>query len=148
MITLGQVIAYAIGAGFFHVKSGWRWMVGLGAIPGGIQFLLLFLLPESRTLITHSPVPLISMTLCRCITPQPASSYTKETPLLLEMSCARFTPTLNPKISTSRCPLHFSPNLSQTSIQLTTCLHSTCSGQGPRRSRPTIHPYNPNHDLL
>jgi SP family myo-inositol transporter-like MFS transporter 13 len=49
MITLGQVIAYGIGAGFFHVKSGWRWMVGLGAIPAGIQFLFLFVLPESRT---------------------------------------------------------------------------------------------------
>lgn len=48
MITLGQVIAYAIGAGFFHVKSGWRWMVGLGAVPAGIQFFLLFFLPESR----------------------------------------------------------------------------------------------------
>ncbi|KAL9709157.1 hypothetical protein Ac2012v2_007510 [Leucoagaricus gongylophorus] len=53
MITLGQVIAYAIGAGFFHVKSGWRWMVGLGAIPGGIQFLLLFLLPESPRVLLH-----------------------------------------------------------------------------------------------
>jgi len=59
MITLGQVIAYAIGAGFFHVKSGWRWMVGLGAVPAGIQFLLLFFLPESRTFITHFPPPML-----------------------------------------------------------------------------------------
>jgi len=59
MITLGQVIAYAIGAGFFHVKSGWRWMVGLGAVPAGIQFFLLFFLPESRTFITHFPAPML-----------------------------------------------------------------------------------------
>ncbi|EKM78245.1 hypothetical protein AGABI1DRAFT_75730 [Agaricus bisporus var. burnettii JB137-S8] len=51
MITLGQVIAYAIGAGFFHVKSGWRWMVGLGAVPAGIQFVLLFFLPESPRIL-------------------------------------------------------------------------------------------------
>lgn len=48
MITLGQVIAYAIGAGFFHLHGGWRWMVGLGAVPAGIQIILLFFLPESR----------------------------------------------------------------------------------------------------
>ncbi|KAF9446461.1 general substrate transporter [Macrolepiota fuliginosa MF-IS2] len=51
MITLGQVIAYGIGAGFFHVKSGWRWMVGLGTIPAGIQLILLFLLPESPRIL-------------------------------------------------------------------------------------------------
>ena len=49
MVTFGQVVAYAIGAGFFNVQSGWRWMVGLSAVPAGIQFILLFLLPESRT---------------------------------------------------------------------------------------------------
>jgi len=54
MITFGAVIAYAIGAGFFHVKSGWRWMVGLGAVPAAIQFLLLFLLPESRKLTAYA----------------------------------------------------------------------------------------------
>lgn len=48
MITLGQVIAYGIGAGFFHILGGWRWMVGLGAVPAGIQIILLFFLPESR----------------------------------------------------------------------------------------------------
>jgi len=49
MVTFGQVVAYAVGAGFFNVQSGWRWMVGLSAVPAGIQFILLFLLPESRT---------------------------------------------------------------------------------------------------
>lgn len=51
MITLGQVIAYGIGAGFFHVKSGWRWMVGLGAVPAGVQLIFLFFLPKSRAFI-------------------------------------------------------------------------------------------------
>ncbi|KAG6873394.1 hypothetical protein C0995_016204 [Termitomyces sp. Mi166 len=51
MITLGQVIAYGIGAGFENVNGGWRWMVGLGAVPAGIQCLLLFFLPESPRIL-------------------------------------------------------------------------------------------------
>ncbi|THU80742.1 hypothetical protein K435DRAFT_874053 [Dendrothele bispora CBS 962.96] len=52
MIPLGQVIAYRINAGFTNVGGGWRWMVGLGAVPAGLQFVFLFFLPESpRVLI-------------------------------------------------------------------------------------------------
>ncbi|KAH9474495.1 Myo-inositol transporter 1 [Psilocybe cubensis] len=51
MITLGQVIAYGIGAGFTHVHGGWRWMVGLGAVPAGIQIAFLFFLPESPRIL-------------------------------------------------------------------------------------------------
>lgn len=51
MITLGQVIAYGIGAGFGNLHGGWRWMVGLGAVPAGIQFFLLFFLPESPRIL-------------------------------------------------------------------------------------------------
>jgi MFS transporter, SP family, solute carrier family 2 (myo-inositol transporter), member 13 len=66
MITGGQVVAYGIGeheashyqntlpnifigAAFENLSSGgWRWMVGLGAVPAGLQFFVLFFLPESR----------------------------------------------------------------------------------------------------
>lgn len=48
MITLGQVIAYGIDAAFYHTHGGWRWMVGLGAVPSGLQLIFLFFLPESR----------------------------------------------------------------------------------------------------
>lgn len=52
MITGGQVVAYGIGAAFENMSGGWRWMVGLGAVPAGIQFVILFFLPESpRVLI-------------------------------------------------------------------------------------------------
>ncbi|KIK71378.1 hypothetical protein GYMLUDRAFT_33531 [Collybiopsis luxurians FD-317 M1] len=51
MITLGQVIAYGIDAGFANVGGGWRWMVGLSCIPAGIQFFILFLLPESPRIL-------------------------------------------------------------------------------------------------
>ncbi|TFK32166.1 general substrate transporter [Crucibulum laeve] len=53
MITLGQVIAYAIGAGFFHVHGGWRWMVGLGAVPAALQVAFLFFLPESPRILVR-----------------------------------------------------------------------------------------------
>ncbi|KAH8152618.1 uncharacterized protein LAJ45_03459 [Morchella importuna] len=46
-ITFGQVVAYAIGAGLTHVHGGWRIMVGIGAIPAAIQFVILYWLPES-----------------------------------------------------------------------------------------------------
>lgn len=48
MITLGQVIAYGIDAGFANVNSGWRWMVGLSAVPAALQLAVLAFLPESR----------------------------------------------------------------------------------------------------
>ncbi|KAI0767303.1 general substrate transporter [Fomes fomentarius] len=47
MITGGQVIAYAIDSGFEKMHGGWRWMVGLGAVPASLQFVFLFFLPES-----------------------------------------------------------------------------------------------------
>ncbi|KJA23746.1 hypothetical protein HYPSUDRAFT_39576 [Hypholoma sublateritium FD-334 SS-4] len=51
MITLGQVIAYGIGAGFSNVTGGWRWMVGLGAVPAALQIVFLFFLPESPRIL-------------------------------------------------------------------------------------------------
>lgn len=47
MITGGQVIAYGIGAAFENMHGGWRWMVGLGAVPAALQLIFLFILPES-----------------------------------------------------------------------------------------------------
>ena len=48
MITGGQVVAYGIDAAFENTHGGWRWMVGLGAVPAALQALFLFFLPESR----------------------------------------------------------------------------------------------------
>jgi len=51
----GQLVAYAVGAGFTDVSHGWRYMVGLGAVPAIILGFLLPLCPESpRHLISHS----------------------------------------------------------------------------------------------
>lgn len=53
-ITGGQVISYGIGAAFAHVPNGWRYMVGLGALPALILAALLPFCPESpRQLAYH-----------------------------------------------------------------------------------------------
>lgn len=46
-ITGGQVISYAIGAAFASGPHGWRYMVGLGAVPAIILGVLMPFCPES-----------------------------------------------------------------------------------------------------
>ena len=50
-ITLGQVVAYVVGWIFGTYGSpettGWRWMVGLGAVPAVVQVVILLWMPES-----------------------------------------------------------------------------------------------------
>ena len=53
-ITGGQVLSYGIGAAFANVSEGWRYMVGLGAVPAIILFAVLPFCPESpRQLVFH-----------------------------------------------------------------------------------------------
>ncbi|OCF57200.1 MFS transporter, SP family, solute carrier family 2 (myo-inositol transporter), member 13 [Kwoniella mangroviensis CBS 10435] len=57
VVTLGQVVAYAIGASFQNINNGWRWIVGLGALPAMIQLASIGFLPESpRILLLRSNV--------------------------------------------------------------------------------------------
>lgn len=57
-ITLGQVVSYLIGYGLSMQSGGWRWMVGLGAVPALLQFGLMFTLPESpRWLVKAGNIP-------------------------------------------------------------------------------------------
>ncbi|PPJ61052.1 hypothetical protein CBER1_01962 [Cercospora berteroae] len=46
-ITGGQVVAYLIGWGFASFPHGWRYMVGVGAVPALLQLVLLFWMPET-----------------------------------------------------------------------------------------------------
>ncbi|KAI1851659.1 hypothetical protein JX265_010742 [Neoarthrinium moseri] len=49
-ITLGQVVAYVIGWMFSELvdpATGWRWMVGLGALPAAVQCVLIVFMPET-----------------------------------------------------------------------------------------------------
>ncbi|KAI7232039.1 myo-inositol transporter [Hortaea werneckii] len=43
----GSVLAYAFDAAFYKVNHGWRYMIGLGAIPSILLGVFLFLCPES-----------------------------------------------------------------------------------------------------
>ncbi|TEA15147.1 Myo-inositol transporter 1 [Colletotrichum sidae] len=53
-VTFGQLLAYALGAGFAEVPHGWRCMVAIGGIPPIVLGLLLPRCPESpRQLISH-----------------------------------------------------------------------------------------------
>ncbi|KAF2725812.1 MFS transporter [Polychaeton citri CBS 116435] len=56
-ITGGQVVSYGIGAAFAHVDHGWRYMVGLGAVPAIVLACLLPFCPESpRQLVYHGKI--------------------------------------------------------------------------------------------
>ncbi|KAL8781739.1 MAG: hypothetical protein Q9213_005876 [Squamulea squamosa] len=53
-ITGGQVVAYILGYVLAQKAHGWRWMVGLGAMPAVFQFGLLLLLPETPRWLVKS----------------------------------------------------------------------------------------------
>ncbi|MHB1303365.1 MAG: sugar porter family MFS transporter [Acidiphilium sp.] len=46
-ITIGIVVSYGVGYTLSHGGNGWRWMLGLGAIPGIVLFAGMMVLPES-----------------------------------------------------------------------------------------------------
>lgn len=49
-ISLGQVVSYVIGwvfATYGSQETGWRWMVGIGAIPAALQAAVIVLMPET-----------------------------------------------------------------------------------------------------
>lgn len=56
-VTLGQLISYALGAGFTEIPHGWRYMVAVGGLPPIALGLLLPMCPESpRQLISHGKI--------------------------------------------------------------------------------------------
>ncbi|KAJ5084241.1 myo-inositol transporter [Penicillium alfredii] len=56
-VAFGQLVSYALGAGFTHVAAGWRWMVAIGAVPALALAAFLPKCPESpRQLIAHGRV--------------------------------------------------------------------------------------------
>ncbi|BEJ11126.1 hypothetical protein CspHIS471_0105480 [Cutaneotrichosporon sp. HIS471] len=64
--TFGQVVAYTIGALFARAPGGWRWMVGLGALPAAVQLASLGFLPESpRILLLRGDTRAVERVLAR-----------------------------------------------------------------------------------
>ena len=49
-VTLGQVVAYIVGWAYVqwgNQNTGWRWMVGLGAVPAALQCFVMLVMPET-----------------------------------------------------------------------------------------------------
>jgi SP family galactose:H+ symporter-like MFS transporter len=56
-ITLGILVSYLVGFAFATVMEGWRWMLGVGAVPGVILAIGMLILPESpRWLAGHGRI--------------------------------------------------------------------------------------------
>lgn len=56
-ITGGQLVAYAISAGLYHINNGWRILVGLSMVPAAVQMVLFIFMPETpRYLIRRGRV--------------------------------------------------------------------------------------------
>ncbi|XP_050214176.1 inositol transporter 4-like [Mercurialis annua] len=47
LITGGQFLSYLINLAFTRIPGTWRWMLGVGAVPALIQFMVMLSLPES-----------------------------------------------------------------------------------------------------
>ena len=57
-ITLGILVSYLVGYALASAPDGWRWMLGLGAVPGAILAAGMLVLPESpRWLAGHGQMP-------------------------------------------------------------------------------------------
>jgi MFS transporter, SP family, galactose:H+ symporter len=57
-ITLGILVSYLVGYAFAATPDGWRWMLGIGALPGAVLAAGMLALPESpRWLAGHGHVP-------------------------------------------------------------------------------------------
>jgi len=53
-ITIGILVSYLVGFAFASFVGGWRWMLGIGAIPGIVLAIGMLILPESpRWLAGH-----------------------------------------------------------------------------------------------
>lgn len=46
-VTIGILVAYLVGLAFSDVNEGWRWMLGLGAVPALALFIGVLRLPQS-----------------------------------------------------------------------------------------------------
>ncbi|KAK9234084.1 general substrate transporter [Lipomyces kononenkoae] len=52
-ITFGQCVANILNIAFEHVHNGWRYSVGLGAVPSLTLLILCFLIPETTRYLIH-----------------------------------------------------------------------------------------------
>ncbi|EFY92228.1 putative myo-inositol transporter [Metarhizium acridum CQMa 102] len=85
-ITLGQMVAYVVGWAFSAYGSketGWRWMVGLGALPAGLQAAIIVFMPETPRWLVKAGKPAQAKTIIQRVnggagTVEDASAIIKE----------------------------------------------------------------------
>jgi len=64
-ITFGQMVAYMIGWRLSTTEHGWRWVVGLGAVPAALQFGLILLLPETPRWLMKAGQPALAKSILK-----------------------------------------------------------------------------------
>ncbi|KAK4542334.1 hypothetical protein LTR36_006790 [Oleoguttula mirabilis] len=97
----GSVLAYALDAAFQHVHEGWRYMVGLGAVPSILLGCFLFLCPESpRHLLYHGQTAKCERTIRR-IYPNASEEQIAQKMLSIEVGVTQ-AKALNEEISTRK----------------------------------------------
>ena len=73
-ITSGQVIAYMVGWLLSSHDGGWRWMVGLGALPAIFQVSCLAFMPESPRWLVKAEQPEKALAILKMIYGEGASA--------------------------------------------------------------------------
>ena len=84
-ITGGQVIAYVVGWLLSSYHGGWRWMVGLGAIPAIIQMSCLGVMPETPRWLVKAEQPEKALIVLRKIYGTGASAESIATSIIREI---------------------------------------------------------------
>ncbi|KAG9292077.1 hypothetical protein G9A89_017977 [Geosiphon pyriformis] len=75
MITGGQVVAYMIGIAFIEIGQGWRWMVGVSALPAMIQLIGFPFVPESPRYLVRAAKPAKAKKVLQMIYPDAPESF-------------------------------------------------------------------------
>ncbi|KAI5920649.1 general substrate transporter [Camillea tinctor] len=97
----GSLLAYAFDAAFYRVPHGWRYMVGLGALPSILLGATLFLCPESpRQLLSKGKSEECLKTLQRTY-PKASESQISQMMLSLEIGVAQAR-AMNEEMSTTK----------------------------------------------
>jgi MFS transporter, SP family, solute carrier family 2 (myo-inositol transporter), member 13 len=101
----GSVLAYAFDAAFYHVAHGWRYMVGIGAIPSIVLGILLFWCPESPRMLLFNNRPEESERVVRRIYPNATDDQISQKLLSIQRGVT-YAKTMNEEISVQKAIKH------------------------------------------
>ena len=90
-LTMGQLIATGVGAGFENMKGGWRYTVAGGAIPAIISLVSMAWLPESPRYDSQKGKMERAVRTFRRIYPHATETYCRERAENLANTCLLYT---------------------------------------------------------